>query len=218
MLPILGIETSGDLCSVAVLSEGKKYSEANLLIKNIHAEMLVPLIEQALDNISLSPRELKTIAVSIGPGSFTGLRIGLSVAKGMALANGISICPVPTMEVWAFGISKILPEGSEFSVILNANVNDVYLASFRVKEKAYEILEEIRIEGKRTVKEKIGKDKILFGNVAFSGDMPNSFLPTGREVAEWTYLFGKDLLTSNIDFLEPEYFMEFVPKIKAKKK
>jgi len=99
---VLGIETATQVCGIAVTNNKQLVGEYRLNIKNLHSERLVGAMEKLLCDIDIKPKELQGIAVSIGPGSFTGLRIGLSVAKGMAFSLDIPLTAVPTLEALAW--------------------------------------------------------------------------------------------------------------------
>ena len=103
--PIMAIETSESLCSTAVYFSDKKYFQSVLRDKHSHAEKLMGSIEHTLNAAEITVRELGAIAVSSGPGSFTGLRIGMSAAKGLALGAGLAIIAVP-----AEGVPDAAPE------------------------------------------------------------------------------------------------------------
>ena len=93
---ILAIECTHEALSVAVV-KGGIVTEAVSADWKRAAESLVPLVEQVMTESRLNRRELEYIAISSGPGSFTALRIGMSVAKGIAYGLGIPLVPVPTM-------------------------------------------------------------------------------------------------------------------------
>lgn len=95
---ILGIETATSVCAVAVVADGVVRAEELVDGERVHAERLVPLVELALQRSEFRLVDLQGVAVSIGPGSFTGLRIGLSVAKGLVYAGGMPLVAVPTLE------------------------------------------------------------------------------------------------------------------------
>ncbi len=209
-LPILAIETSGEVCSVAVFVNEKVYSEVNLNIKNIHSEKIITLVEQALNNAKVKPGELSSIAISIGPGSFTGLRIGLATAKGLALGWRLPICPVNTMEAMALQISEFLKEGEEFFLALNANIEEAYLAKFKKEERGVKKILEIEPVKKNLVKEKV-KGAITFGNVKAVEELKYFSQLRSIYVAKYAYFFGKDLVSFDFDYLEPCYFKEFLP-------
>jgi len=93
---ILGIETSTFQCSAGVVIDGKIHQHAAQLGRSIHSEKLLDLVDAVLQpECALS--DLDAIAVGIGPGSYTGLRIGLSTAKGLALPYDLPVLPIPTL-------------------------------------------------------------------------------------------------------------------------
>lgn len=101
MATIINIETSSATCSVAVTTDGAVdfhiESEGDLK----HAECLAPYIERCLDYLARREQKLDAVAVSIGPGSYTGLRIGLSMAKGLCFAKDVPLIGVPTLKILA---------------------------------------------------------------------------------------------------------------------
>lgn len=101
MAKILNIETSTTVCSVAIGVDGVQQSIREINDGYSHAEQLEQLIEQVLDDVELSVKHLDAIAVSKGPGSYTGLRIGVSLAKGLCYGLKIPLISVPTLEAMA---------------------------------------------------------------------------------------------------------------------
>ena len=106
---ILALETSSTICGAAMIKGQNCLALIEEEMPRKHAEILPSFVKSVINE---SGREMKTIdavAVSIGPGSFTGLRIGLGFAKGFAFAHGLPILAVPTMEAMAFGLAKHQP-------------------------------------------------------------------------------------------------------------
>lgn len=91
---IASIETSGNNCSVAIHQDNIVLSSINVNKKNIHDSLLAQIYNDALNNISISNNQIQAISINIGPGSFTGLRIGLSFAKGLVFGSEIKIIPL----------------------------------------------------------------------------------------------------------------------------
>ena len=113
-LILLAIETSSTICSVAVLKGGEciKLRESNSPMQ--HAEILPFYVREVIKSSGLKIDMIDAVAVSFGPGSFTGLRIGLSFAKGLALAHDLPILPIPTMQSLAYGLNKRKPSNGLF--------------------------------------------------------------------------------------------------------
>ncbi len=98
---LLGIETATPVCGVALGREDAILVERSLNVGTHHVERLLPMVRDALAEAGLGLRDLDGIAVSIGPGSFTGLRIGLSTAKSLCWSAGLPLVAVPTLEAMA---------------------------------------------------------------------------------------------------------------------
>ncbi|MCQ2608934.1 MAG: tRNA (adenosine(37)-N6)-threonylcarbamoyltransferase complex dimerization subunit type 1 TsaB [Bacteroidales bacterium] len=101
MKRILSIETATGVCSVAIHEDGKCVALREIKEANAHSEKLTVLIEELLQERSLQVKDCNAIAVSIGPGSYTGLRIGASVAKGLCYACSLPVITVDTLQALA---------------------------------------------------------------------------------------------------------------------
>ncbi|MAV69835.1 MAG: tRNA (adenosine(37)-N6)-threonylcarbamoyltransferase complex dimerization subunit type 1 TsaB [Candidatus Marinimicrobia bacterium] len=110
----LAIETSSTICSVAILKNDKCIAIKESNSPMMHAEILPIYVKEIIQNSNIKPNMIDAIAVSIGPGSFTGLRIGLSFAKGFAMAHNLPILPVPTMQAIAYGLGEEKPSQGIF--------------------------------------------------------------------------------------------------------
>ncbi len=130
----LAIETATDICSVAVLKDDRVEIEISLGRPRAHSENLVLMIKDALNYAQVSARELAGIIVSKGPGSYTGLRIGVSAAKGLAYAHGIGLVGVPSLEALAHNALKHTGSGATIATAFNSRRNEVYLGLFKVTE------------------------------------------------------------------------------------
>jgi tRNA threonylcarbamoyladenosine biosynthesis protein TsaB len=207
--PILAIETSGNLCGAAVYFDQSKYFEIVINFKNSHSEMLLDVIDKTLNYAGIQLKDLECVAVSSGPGSFTGLRIGYSAVKGLAFGGLLQVCPVPTFEALALQLSLMLLEGPDFIIANKVNVEEVYYARFHIKSNNYIFAEKLQIINISELQEK-SKGYRIFGN-AF--DKNNEFsAPRPLYVAEWCNLYGTEHKTFNFDFLEPNYFKNFIVK------
>ena len=129
---ILGIETATPLLSVALVHDTHIHGSIVIDRPNAHDELLAPLCRDLLHYCGVSTRELDGIAVSSGPGSFTGLRIGMAVAKGMAFALRIPLASIPTMDAIAFGMAQRRTETTPLQtvVLLPARKEELYMGTY----------------------------------------------------------------------------------------
>ncbi|HSR04370.1 MAG TPA: tRNA (adenosine(37)-N6)-threonylcarbamoyltransferase complex dimerization subunit type 1 TsaB [Proteiniclasticum sp.] len=103
-MKILSIDTSSNNCSIAVVDEKAMLGEININYNLQHSVLLMPLIEELLARLDMKPRDLDALTLSTGPGSFTGLRIGLSAVKGMALGSNLPIYAADALSILAYGV------------------------------------------------------------------------------------------------------------------
>lgn len=106
-MKILAIESSSITASCAVSEGADLLGEISLNHKKTHSEKLMPLIEKLMDELQLNIRDIDVIAISEGPGSYTGLRIGASIAKSLSFAANIPIANIPTLKALAGNIYDI---------------------------------------------------------------------------------------------------------------
>jgi tRNA threonylcarbamoyladenosine biosynthesis protein TsaB len=107
-LKILGIDISTKFCNLGLIEDEDILIECTINgLKKKHSSILVPAIKNLLKTIDLKIEEINGIAVSIGPGSFTGLRIGLCVAKGLCYARSLPLLGIPTLDAMAFPFKEI---------------------------------------------------------------------------------------------------------------
>ncbi len=125
---VLGIETATPVCAVALTRNGNFLAEERYELPRLHGEIIVDLIDAMLRRCAVSTADLAAVAVSLGPGSFTGLRIGLSVAKGIAFADNLPIIGVHTPDAIAAGI---VPLSDSLIITLPSRRGEVYAAPYR---------------------------------------------------------------------------------------
>ncbi|MGD9763368.1 MAG: tRNA (adenosine(37)-N6)-threonylcarbamoyltransferase complex dimerization subunit type 1 TsaB [Candidatus Binatia bacterium] len=125
---VLGIDTATRIASVGLIVDGALAGERMAPMAGSHARTVLPLIDDVLAGAGHSLASLDLLAVSLGPGSFTGLRIGLSVAKGLALAAPLPLVGVPTLEAYAIAVG---PRPGTVWPVLDARKGEVYTAAFR---------------------------------------------------------------------------------------
>ncbi len=230
---ILAMDTSTDLCSIIVIANEKTKSKIKTHLKQVHAEKIIFMIEQALGNINKTINDISSVAISIGPGSFTGLRIGLSVAKGLCYALGKPLITVPTLDAMAesvFNICSLISKYNKTEIyicpMLNAKQNDFYYSIYRFNENKIERIDEYQIGTADDLKRQLKGKTILLGDavefVAENFYNQDDIILFGEEfnypdayyvakIARKKYENGE---FADLNSTEPLYIKEFVVKTK----
>ena len=186
-MKILGIDSSGLVASVAIVEDDRLVAEYNLQHKITHSQTLLPMLEEIRNRIHLDMQTIDAIAVAAGPGSFTGLRIGAATVKGLGLALGKPIIPVPTLEGMAYNCY-----GTDLLVcpIMDARRNQVYTG-------LYSFEKEDRIRMKSVMEQTaVGFDELaaklndLGRKVLFLGDGVPVFAEAMKELLRIPYYFA----------------------------
>lgn len=126
-MKILAIDTATAACSAALMSDGEIIAARHQAMMRGHAEALLPMVEAVMAGVAYD--SLGLIATTVGPGAFTGLRVGLAAARGLALAGGLPMIGVTTLEALAHGAGEVRGERAVVAV-LNARREEVYYQSF----------------------------------------------------------------------------------------
>ena len=127
---ILALDTVANSCSVAIFSEGRTVSSHRQQIVSGHAEILVPMINDVISLTSFGFEDLNLIATTVGPGSFTGLRIGLATARSLSVAANIPATGVTSFEAVAAGLPKEEWSGHPVLIALETKRDDFYIQIF----------------------------------------------------------------------------------------
>lgn len=126
VMRILALDTCLAACSVAIWENGVIRARAWEPMQRGHAEALLPMLEEVRARAGLTFTDFDRLAVSIGPGSFAGVRVGLSAARGICLARNLPLAGVNTLEVLAAGVSM----SDALGVVLDARNDQVYFQAF----------------------------------------------------------------------------------------
>lgn len=165
-MKILGIDTSSEVATIAVMDENKLIGEYTINHKKTHSQKLMPMIEEMLRSCEISVDDIDLIGVAIGPGSFTGLRIGVATAKAMAHVRNIPIASINTLESLAFNMN--LSKGIIYP-ILDAQRNQVYTCKFTWENNTMVALEDISVKDIDSLLEEIKEryeEAIVLGEAA----------------------------------------------------
>lgn len=138
-MKILGIESATVTASCAITEDKKVMCEYSQSFKRTHSEKLMPLIVQLLEDNCINIDEIDYIAVSKGPGSYTGVRIGASIAKGLALAKDIKILPVSTMMSIAY---NVYDKDKYIVPVQDAKSGRIYSGIYKWNNQKLEVVEE----------------------------------------------------------------------------
>jgi len=211
--PVLAIETSESILGACIYFSDEKYFSASVLLKYSHAEKIFETVEHLFKTSSISAHDLDYVAVSEGPGSFTGLRIGMSAAKGIAYGAGKALLPVPTYEALAFQLSKTFDEGKEFIISNKLNKDEVYYAKFQIKSNSYIFVEDLTVLKNEEFVSKCNNFTV-FGNssLLISKKLNYPLVPDSLFIAKWAVEFGESRKTFDYDFTEPNYLKKIITK------
>jgi tRNA threonylcarbamoyladenosine biosynthesis protein TsaB len=211
---ILSIETSSVICGACLYFAQGNYFSSSINLKNSHSEKLLPMIDNLLRTANIQPDQIEAIAVSEGPGSFTGLRIGMAAAKGLAYGWKVPLIPVPTFEAIALEISHHFEDNLEFFIANNVNKTEVYIAKFQIKANNYIFVDDLQILDIDLLTDRV-QDHKVFGNIQ-KNNKKNFSSPSPEFVALWAKQFGEEKKTMDFDYLEPNYLKSFIIKEKVK--
>jgi len=124
---LLAIETATECCSVALVTGVRLYERSELAPRR-HAELLLPMCEEVLAEAGIERRDLDALAVGRGPGAFTGVRLAVSAAQGIALALRIPVVPVSSLAALAM---QAPDDGTDVLAVIDARMGEVYAGLFR---------------------------------------------------------------------------------------
>ncbi|WP_028885897.1 tRNA (adenosine(37)-N6)-threonylcarbamoyltransferase complex dimerization subunit type 1 TsaB [Teredinibacter turnerae] len=135
MPKILALDASTEVCSVALISSDENWTETCDQPRS-HAKVLLPMVDRLLKASGLELAELDAVAVTNGPGSFTGIRIGLGIAQGLAYGAKLPVVGVDTLSVLAQGYCMSHPERTNLTLVpaLDARMAEVYWAAYQLTD------------------------------------------------------------------------------------
>jgi len=157
---ILSISTSSNTCSVSILEDENCVKELNIINQRTHSENLLPLIDKLFNETKFSLKDMDLIACDNGPGSFTGIRIGISSVKAMSEAIGIPVISISSLEALSYNVED---ECENIVSLIDARNNQVYCGIFN---NNHELVEEYIADDIYNVIKTISKYK----NLNFVGD------------------------------------------------
>lgn len=228
-MKVLGIDTATDILGIALTEDRKLITEYRSNFKRAHAEKLINSIDQVLKDANLSLQDLDGIAISIGPGSFTGLRIGLSSVKGLAFSTQIPIVAVNTLDALAH---QALYWNYQICPLIHAQADEAYTALYRVNKFLLERISEYRLITLGELNHLISEKTLILNNGMKNLPEYIAHFDQGQFIIapeELSYLSGLTIAqlgydklqkgeVEDIETLEPYYLKEFKAKQKSEPK
>lgn len=156
----VALETSGHPSSIAISVDGTIHEEV-LLGKRAHASDLLPALERLLQEAGASKNQIAHVFVGTGPGSYTGLRVGIATALGLARGTGARIHGVPSGETRSFGACE---PGSDVTMLLDARQGELYLARYRRTDNDVETRLEPRVAQAAQGRELVPEADVILGD------------------------------------------------------
>lgn len=231
MAYILSIETATPVCSVALSAGNQVVAVKESDVKNSHAEIVTVFIDELLKENRIKTSSIEAVAVSKGPGSYTGLRIGVSTAKGLCYSLDIPLIAIGTLQSMAWGMACKLEDELEPSTLycpmIDARRMEVYCALFDKENK--EVLEtNAKIVDQNSFSDYLEKSKIVFfgdgaakcqeilthPNAVFIEDLH----PSAIDLAAIAHLRFQNEQFEDVAYFEPFYLKDFIagiPKVKG---
>lgn len=168
ILKILSMDTSSKVCSVAILEDNNLIIEKQINDEKTHSQKLMPLIDAILTEAKLSINDFDLLACCVGPGSFTGVRIGVSTVKAFNDVYNIPIASVSSLESLAYNTLNINYSGTLVCPIIDAKNDNVYYGIFEKKENTFPQLEDLCAKNINEMIEDLRRFKSL--PILFVGD------------------------------------------------
>lgn len=141
---IVAVESATDAAGVALAAEGRVLAEVTVPGGRRHAETVAPAIEFVCATAGVDVRDVVAVAVDVGPGLFTGLRVGVATARGLAFALGIPVVVAGSLEILAHAAAEVVPSALVVSVV-DARRGEVFAARFRVGSGGVQRLSDDRL-------------------------------------------------------------------------
>jgi len=203
-MKILSIGTSGKNCTVAISEDKKIISEININNGITHSENLLPAIKKLLDNTKLSLNDIDYYATSIGPGSFTGLRIGIATIKGLALGLYKKVIPVPTLLSYCYNMPDF--KGIIISGI-DARNDNLYAAIYNTTDTHPKIIGDYYTNNVYSIIDSINE-------IIIKPDYSNlPILVIGEGMQNFKNIFLENIKSQNINYASDNLNLEYASSI-----
>ncbi len=227
---ILNIETSTSVCSVSLSEKNKLIDQKISFKQNSHSKLLAIFIDQLLKKNKIKPKKLDAVSVSQGPGSYTGLRIGVSIAKAMAYSLNIKLIAIDTLQIITYELinnyQNILNNNTFLCPMIDARRDEVYTAFYDYKANKINKTSNLIIDKYSFSTPLQSKKIIFFGNGApkckkfikhHNAIFIDNIVPLAQNMTIISYKKFIDEKFEDIAYFEPFYLKPFIAT-KAKNK
>ena len=215
---ILALETATKNCSVALFNKSSLIAHKQKVSEDYsHAEQLTPFIQEVLFESQIEFRSLSAIAVSTGPGSYTGLRIGTSVAKGLCYALDIPLIAVPTLKAMAYSVSKN-HKVNLYCPMIDARRMEVYSAFYNKKNQEIRSVQADIID-KDSYQSFLQEEVLFFGDGSYkcqelikdkNAIFLDGVLPSANNMGKLAFEAFHQEKFEDVAYFEPFYLKDFV--------
>lgn len=130
---ILCFDTATTACTVGLKSDGRVFAR-HKVGQNIHSTALLHMVDEVLEEANIKLKDIGLLGVGVGPGSFTGLRIGIGVAQGLAFTHSIKLVTMTTLQLIGLGVKEMCQDGQTIIVGLDARMGEIYTANFQYRK------------------------------------------------------------------------------------
>lgn len=226
MTLILSIETSTITSSIAIHEDGRLISSQNIHIDKSHSEYLTLSIKYLFETSGVRMKDIDAVAISKGPGSYTGLRIGTSTAKGICYALDTKLIAINSLESMAFGMAKYQHKDTLLCPMIDARRMEVYCL---ISDNNLAIIEktQAKIIDESSFKNLLSDNKIIFfGNGAIkckpmfdhtqNAIFIEDIVPSAEDIGILAWRAYQQETFENLAYFEPYYLKDFIAKKPAK--
>lgn len=224
MALILSLDTSTKVCSVALYNNSDLLASFEVLVEKSHSRIITLLIENVINAAGFKLKDLDAVAVGKGPGSYTGLRIGVSTAKGLAFGLDIPLIAVNTLEAMALSVSMFRDEDGLYCPMIDARRMEVYCAVYD-KYSNHVLETQSLVLDESSFSSLLDKEKIFFfGNgaekckILFSNKTNAIFIDHIYPSAKFIGIGALDKYLKrefeSLAYFEPYYLKDFVSTVK----
>ena len=203
-MKILSVDTSSNVCGVSILENEKLICKLDAISINSHSETLMPMIDNALSKANLSLDDINLIVCDIGPGSFTGIRIGVATSKAFHDSKNIPLVGITSLETLARQISNNLSKNSFICSMIDCKNDNCYFALYQKTDEILDVLIEPQAENidiALSIVDSFIEDSEESGNLYFVGNATLNFKKNIQKLIPYGYFSNSSQSLINSYFL-----------------